>query len=58
MEFRELKRLYMREQNLVEEWRKDYQVLKQQLNLLKSSTIRKWNIFVFMSKSFMTCIKP
>ncbi|CAF1464160.1 unnamed protein product [Adineta steineri] len=39
IEYRELKRMYAREQNLVEEWRKDYQVLKTQLNYLKSNTI-------------------
>ncbi|CAF1639351.1 unnamed protein product, partial [Adineta ricciae] len=39
LEYRELKRLYVREQQQVEEWRKDYQVMKRQLADLKASSI-------------------
>jgi hypothetical protein len=49
IEYRELKRLYMREQNQAEEWRKDYGVLKRQLVDLKATTIRKF-IFSLISE--------
>ncbi|CAF1517721.1 unnamed protein product [Adineta ricciae] len=39
LEYRELKRLYVREQQQVEEWRKDYQVMKRQLADLKANSI-------------------
>ena len=41
LEYRELKRQYMNEKNQVDEWRKDYAMLKRQLIDLKSTTIRK-----------------
>ncbi|CAF1228441.1 unnamed protein product [Rotaria magnacalcarata] len=39
MEYRELKRLYLHEKKQADEWKKDYQVLKNQLNELKASTL-------------------
>ncbi|CAF1233897.1 unnamed protein product [Adineta ricciae] len=43
LEYRELKRLYVDQKNLAEEWRKDYGVLKQQVDFLKSNTIPRPN---------------
>ena len=45
LEYREMKRMYLREQRLADEWKKDYQVLKQQLARVKASTIRKCHVF-------------
>ncbi|CAF3073338.1 unnamed protein product [Rotaria socialis] len=39
LEYRELKRSYLFEKKQAEEWKKDYMVLKQQFNELKSSTL-------------------
>jgi hypothetical protein len=52
LEYRELKRLYLDQKTQSDEWRKDYQVLKQQLALLKSNTIRECNILNFTHKKY------
>ncbi|CAF4913588.1 unnamed protein product [Rotaria socialis] len=39
LEYREMKRLYLNEKQLVEDWRKDYNVLKKQVAFVKTSTI-------------------
>ncbi|CAF3774785.1 unnamed protein product [Rotaria magnacalcarata] len=39
LEYREMKRLYLNEKQLVEDWRKDYNVLKKQVAFIKTSTI-------------------
>ncbi len=46
LEYRELKRMYLRERNQAEEWRKDYYVIKKQLAKVKETTIRKCNSFL------------
>ena len=45
LEYREMKRLYLHEQNQAQEWRKDYYVIKKQLAKVKATTIRKYNGF-------------
>ena len=45
LEYRELKRLYLKEKGQTEEWRKDYQILKSQMSTLRATTIRKLNLF-------------
>ena len=47
LEYRELKRAYLFEKNQSNEWKKDYGVLKQQFNELKSSAIHKFALFSF-----------
>ncbi|CAF1055761.1 unnamed protein product [Rotaria sordida] len=39
LEYRELKRLYLHEKKQAEEWKKDYMILKRQLQELRSSTL-------------------
>ncbi|CAF4980346.1 unnamed protein product [Rotaria sp. Silwood1] len=39
LEYRELKRLYLHEKQQAEEWKKDYMVLKRQLQELRASTL-------------------
>ncbi|CAF1110826.1 unnamed protein product [Rotaria magnacalcarata] len=39
LEYREMKRLYLNEKQLVEDWRKDYNVLKKRVAFVKTSTI-------------------
>ncbi|UJR19819.1 hypothetical protein I4U23_022952 [Adineta vaga] len=39
LEYRELKRLYLKEKALAEEWRKDYAILKSQMATLKATSI-------------------
>ena len=51
LEYRELKRMYLREKNDAEEWRKDYQIMKRQLAQLKSSTIRKFQFTLLIREN-------
>ena len=45
LEYRELKRLYLKEKALAEEWRKDYAILKSQMATLKATSIRMLKFF-------------
>ncbi len=46
LEYRELKRLFNTERKKNEEWSKDYAFLKKEFEQIKSSSIRKFHIFL------------